>query len=290
MTPFKYGDSLRSQEKIPYLSRRIKRILFLKFNTKDINLSEHRTMQTSVRQTAYSPKLLHVQTKTYIDLPQYMSIIHIGKPNDCIPPDIDISTLPNSDVVSLVHANILVEDEHYSLEDLGSSNGTYLNHKILMPLTRYALKSGDRIDLGKGEKVTFLFQLKKITVSSNHKTQDDESVAIFTRLLGLALMLGGIVFLAGSITIGGILNAPLIIFCIAGILVLQYGGAIRHLGWVLIGVGVAIAIASGTIVLAPISLLGFLLAASAFSVGYQLFTVGKVFNYNLLDVQKIINK
>ncbi|WP_322729044.1 hypothetical protein [Nostoc sp. ChiQUE01b] len=36
-----------------------------------------------------------------------LSIVCIGKPNDQKPPDIDISGLPDSDVVSRIHAQIL---------------------------------------------------------------------------------------------------------------------------------------------------------------------------------------
>ncbi|MFB2877496.1 FHA domain-containing protein [Floridanema aerugineum] len=103
--------------------------------------------------------LNHVQTKTNIELPQNLSIIHLGKPNEQIPPDIDVSGFPNSEVVSRVHADIRVEGDAYYIEDVGSSNGTYINHTPLPKGNRHRLRSGDRISLGKGDLVTFLFQL-----------------------------------------------------------------------------------------------------------------------------------
>jgi pSer/pThr/pTyr-binding forkhead associated (FHA) protein len=104
------------------------------------------------------PKLFHVQTNTSIDLPPDRSTIHIGKPNDRIPPDIDVSNFPNADVVSRVHAKISVEEgRFYFIEDLGSSNGTYLNGTLLKPQTRRQLKLKDKIDFGKDNKVTFVF-------------------------------------------------------------------------------------------------------------------------------------
>lgn len=103
--------------------------------------------------------LNHVQTKTNIELPQDLSIIHLGKPNEQIPPDIDVSGFPNSEVVSRVHADIRVEGDAYYIEDVGSSNGTYINHTPLPKGNRHRLRSGDRISLGKGDLVTFLFQL-----------------------------------------------------------------------------------------------------------------------------------
>jgi ribosomal protein L40E len=103
--------------------------------------------------------LLHVQTNTTIELPQYLSVIHIGKPNDQIPPDLDISGFPDAEIVSRVHGDIRVEGDAFYIEDVGSSNGTYINHTPLLPGNRHRLRSGDRIALGKGDKVTFIFQL-----------------------------------------------------------------------------------------------------------------------------------
>ncbi|NES18874.1 MAG: FHA domain-containing protein [Symploca sp. SIO3E6] len=105
-----------------------------------------------------SAKLLHLQTDTTIELPQNISVIHIGKPNDKIPPDIDVSGFPDSDIVSRIHADIRVEGDAFYIEDIGSSNGTYVNHAPLTPGNRHRLRAGDRISLGKGDQVTFLFQ------------------------------------------------------------------------------------------------------------------------------------
>lgn len=104
-------------------------------------------------------RLLHVQTQTLIELPQNLSVIHVGKPNDQIPPDIDVSGFPNSEIVSRVHADVRVEGDTYYIEDVGSANGTYINHSPLPMGNRHRLRPGDRISLGKGDLVTFLFQL-----------------------------------------------------------------------------------------------------------------------------------
>jgi ribosomal protein L40E len=105
-----------------------------------------------------SAHLLHVQTNTRIELPLNLSVIHIGKPNDQIPPDIDVSGFPNSEIVSRIHADIRVEGDLYYIEDVGSSNGTYVNHTPLPRGNRHRLRTGDRVSLGKGDQVTFLFQ------------------------------------------------------------------------------------------------------------------------------------
>ncbi len=106
-----------------------------------------------------SARLVHAKTDTPIELPQNLSVIHIGKANDRVPPDIDVSGLENSEVVSRIHADIRVEGDAYYIEDVGSSNGTYVNGMSLLPGNRHRLRPGDRISMGKGDLVSFLFQI-----------------------------------------------------------------------------------------------------------------------------------
>lgn len=103
--------------------------------------------------------LLHLQTNTNLEISPNLDVIHLGKPNGQIPPDIDVAGFPDSEVVSRVHADIRVEGDAYYIEDVGSSNGTYINHVPLLRGNRHRLRAGDRIALGKGDLVTFLFQL-----------------------------------------------------------------------------------------------------------------------------------
>lgn len=253
-------------------------------------------MQTTQIQTVQLPNLFHLQTQTYIKFPSNISIIYIGKSNHRVPPDIDISTLPNSGVVSRVHALIQLEENNYFIEDVGSSNGTYLNHSRLMPLTRYSLKLGDRIDFCKGNKVTFLFQLSNTTPATSRKAEDNdgkEQVSLFTKCIGLALMLGGIGFLSSSVILGifTVMYSPALgsfLVVIAGVLTLTYGRANRNLGWILITLGVVMAFFSDGIVLQSMTLLSFMLAFVALSAGYDLFTCGKVLNYNFLSLKRIL--
>ncbi|MCL2924893.1 MAG: FHA domain-containing protein [Trichodesmium sp. MAG_R04] len=104
-------------------------------------------------------KLLHIRTDTNIELPVNLSVIHIGKPNDKVAPDIDVSGFPDSEVVSRSHADIRVEGDSCYIEDTGSSNGTYINNTPLIKGNRHKLEPGDRISLGKGDLVSFLFQV-----------------------------------------------------------------------------------------------------------------------------------
>jgi pSer/pThr/pTyr-binding forkhead associated (FHA) protein len=103
--------------------------------------------------------LLHVQTNTTLEIAQNLDVIHIGKPNSQIPPDIDVAGFPDSEVVSRIHADIRVEGDAYFIEDVGSSNGTYINHTPLVKGNRHRLRGGDRIALGKGDLVTFIFHI-----------------------------------------------------------------------------------------------------------------------------------
>ncbi len=105
-----------------------------------------------------SARLRQAQTDTLIEIPRQLSVIRIGKPNDQTPPDIDVSGFPDSEVVSRVHANLRVEGDTYYLEDVGSANGTYINGLPLPTGNRHRLRPGDRIALGKGDKVSFIFE------------------------------------------------------------------------------------------------------------------------------------
>jgi pSer/pThr/pTyr-binding forkhead associated (FHA) protein len=106
--------------------------------------------------------LLHIRTNTQIELPANLSVVHIGKPNDRVPPDIDVSGFPDAEVVSRTHADIRVEGDSYYLEDVGSSNGTYVNNNPLTKGNRHRLRQGDRISLGKGDLVSFLFKVSSL--------------------------------------------------------------------------------------------------------------------------------
>ncbi|PZV16889.1 MAG: phosphopeptide-binding protein [Pseudanabaena sp.] len=115
------------------------------------------SVKTQLQQFAAS--LLHVQTNLTIEIPAHLPVVHIGKSNTVIPPDIDVSGFSDSDIVSRIHADIRAEGGSFYLEDTGSSNGTYVNNLPLPAGNRHKLRVGDRISLGKGDKVSFVFQL-----------------------------------------------------------------------------------------------------------------------------------
>ena len=77
---------------------------------------------------------------------------HIGRwdADGGIFPDVDLDTDDPEAKVSRRHARITLSNGQYFLEDLGSTNGTFINRgKRLPPGQRQALCDGDEIIVGK---------------------------------------------------------------------------------------------------------------------------------------------
>lgn len=65
-------------------------------------------------------------------------------------PDIDLDAFDADAKVSRRHARIFRRNEAYFIEDLGSTNGTYINRgRRLLPGTAQALNDGDEVIVGK---------------------------------------------------------------------------------------------------------------------------------------------
>lgn len=65
-------------------------------------------------------------------------------------PDVDLDTHDPEAKVSRRHARIIRENGGYAIEDLGSTNGTFINRgRRLLPGTRQLLSDGDEIIVGK---------------------------------------------------------------------------------------------------------------------------------------------
>jgi serine/threonine-protein kinase len=73
-------------------------------------------------------------------------------------PDVDLDAHDSDAKVSRRHARIVRNNDSYFIEDLGSTNGTYVNRgRRLLPGNPQALSDGDEVIVGK----TFLrFQIK----------------------------------------------------------------------------------------------------------------------------------
>lgn len=74
-------------------------------------------------------------------------------PADGVYPDVDLTDFDHDSYISRRHAQIVREGGVYYFEELGSSNGSYLNGEFMVKGTRGVLKDGDIIKLGKTEVV-----------------------------------------------------------------------------------------------------------------------------------------
>ncbi|WP_218079684.1 FHA domain-containing protein [Anthocerotibacter panamensis] len=72
-------------------------------------------------------------------------------------PELDLTDLPNAHVVSREHARISWDpnSQGYTLVDLNSRNGTFLNGSPLAPRQAYPLRNGDQVQLGRDDLVHF---------------------------------------------------------------------------------------------------------------------------------------
>lgn len=120
-------------------------------------ISEPEEESATVPLQQQTARLLHLQTGTAIELPTNLTVIHIGKPNSKVPPEINVKNLPNAEVVSRIHAQIRLTRNLFQIEDLESTNGTYINDMLLPPNIHHNLRLGDRIGLGSRDQFTFLF-------------------------------------------------------------------------------------------------------------------------------------
>ncbi len=253
--------------------------------------------------TALSLELFHVQTNTSFELPLYSSVICIGKPNEQRQIDIDVSNLPDADIVSRYHAEIRVEGSTYYIQDLGSSNGTYIHQTKLEPNTTYQLNLGDQIEFGQGHKVTFILQYKQTNQSNIPALTNPTSIqspgikanSIRTfsdrtsRFIGLVLIVAGVVMLAANTRIGIFVSIPSVLLCFAGVFVLTQQRFNRNIGWILIGLGIAVILFTGNF-FASFNLLAILISSAFLFAGYQIFTTGKVLNYGWQDIKKLFKK
>ncbi len=85
----------------------------------------------------------------------------IGRKGGDFSPDVDLSKFTNSLTVSRKHAAITIDPATDSIfiEDLGSTNGTFLNGMRLEPNKKYKVEPGDVLSFSK--KLHLIFEVKK---------------------------------------------------------------------------------------------------------------------------------
>lgn len=245
-------------------------------------------------------ELFHLQSYTSFDLSPDRSVIRIGRVNEEFIPEINLSKITHADVVSRIHAAIRVQGNTYYLEDLGSANGTFLNNAPLEANKIYPLRLGDRIDLCRENKVTFIFQYKQ-------QYQADESGASSTiiqskppatsflspidpkmKFIGLAMMVAGIIIISANIRIGILVSIPSLLLLISGVVLLSQNKINRNWGWLPIAIGIVIMLFTSNFS-ASANLLAIFISSTLLFVGHQLFTSGKVLDYDLDRIKNIFN-
>ncbi|MCE7873821.1 FHA domain-containing protein [bacterium CPR1] len=89
------------------------------------------------------------------EFPVSKDTIEIGRrsPVDGIYPDVDLTDVDTESFISRRHGRVLKGESGVLYEDLGSSNGSFLNDTRLQAGVQTALKDGDRLRLGKTEMV-----------------------------------------------------------------------------------------------------------------------------------------
>lgn len=102
------------------------------------------------------PCLVIADSGGRIPLPETTEIL-IGRedPVSGVYPDIDLTPHAGEEGgVSRQHAKLIVEGEEYFIQDLKSTNFTFVNRQKLTPGVRHPLKDGDEIRCGR-VKMTF---------------------------------------------------------------------------------------------------------------------------------------
>lgn len=114
----------------------------------------------------------------------------IGRSPDC---DLPIPT----DILSRRHVRVILEDDKIMVQDLGSTNGTYLKKQKLLPSEQYEYTTGDRLCLDAGEecslRITAIYQ-KEVQPTSSKPTEEPMDPGFEPELTGN--MFGNIKFIA----------------------------------------------------------------------------------------------
>ena len=211
--------------------------------------------------------------------------------------------LPDTEIVSRCHAEITVRDNTYYIQDLGSSNGTYIHQTKLEPNTLYQLQLRDKIELGQGNKVTFIFRRKQLQQSHNlaiansttiqpqtsEASQTKNSTTRTSRLIGLVLIVTGVIAIAANTRIGVFVRIPGVLLCLAGVFTLTQRHFNRNIGWILIGLGIAVILFTGNF-FASFNLLAISAASALLFAGYQIFTTGKILGYGWQEMKRLLQK
>jgi len=149
-------DFLRSRCVCPIIGQQPDRLMLAVADPTDKTTIEHVERLTgkkaSLRLAMYSEIAAHIETHF---TPRLIGVLPNGEKIEALlnQPEIEIGKAPhnklilNDPTVSSTHAIVLVRDGGYSIVDLGSSNGTFINENR-QGGEAYTLQHGDKIQLG----------------------------------------------------------------------------------------------------------------------------------------------
>lgn len=230
-------------------------------------------------------QFINLQTKKSFNLPEHNCLIFIGKSTDKYQPDIDVSMLPNHEMVSFLHASLEIRDRNWYICDLNSNYGTYLNQQKLLPNQNYPLKLGDKIELGEKDRCAFIFDNK-----TNKMTNKNEMFSL-EKLIGYSVMAAGTLILLGNVRVGILFRLPGLLTTLIGISLIMFisDKRINTLGWFVFFLGIGVIITTG-FAFASVSFLSLIFSGFLIFGGYQLVTTSKLFNYSLLEWFNLIKR
>ena len=121
----------------------------MKLSSEDTSSPSATPADTDAAQPSETAKL--IMTATGNEYPISKDIVLLGRESvaDSIFPEIDLTPEDPKGYISRRHAQIQRQDENYSIMDLGSMNGTFVNSKILLKDETYPLANDDEIRMGK---------------------------------------------------------------------------------------------------------------------------------------------
>jgi pSer/pThr/pTyr-binding forkhead associated (FHA) protein len=114
-------------------------------------MDEQAGLLETLQETNGAQLVFATQDGSRLEIPTKDDVV-IGRedPISDVFPDVDLTSLGGMDKgVSRRHAVIHRSGSNYTVEDMGSTNGTYINKKKIQPNAPQAIKAGDELRLGK---------------------------------------------------------------------------------------------------------------------------------------------
>ena len=104
---------------------------------------------TETTQPAETARL--ILTVTGDEYPINKDVVLLGRESvaDSVFPEVDLTSVDPEGYISRRHAQIQRQDDDYTIMDLNSMNGTFVNNKILLKDEIYTLANDDEIRVGK---------------------------------------------------------------------------------------------------------------------------------------------